>query len=146
MTTASQAQAAIRARLEAGATVPLYWQNVGAELPDEPTAFAYVEFIAGPGRIASFGGGRGSNRYRNQAIVTIFCFVPSGQGIAPATDLAELLAARLRSYRTDAISCFDATVHPGGDGADIKPPGLSSEVGNYYYAVAEVNLFYDLIG
>lgn len=151
MTTATQAYEKLRSRLtgaDTGILIPLLYQNENAELPDEPTTFAYVEFIVDPslGGPAAFGGGRGQNRYRYSAQLIAYVFVPSNSGLAPAMDHAETIAARLRSFRDTDVSCFDATVQPGGSGADLKPPGLTSEVGNYFYAVAVVSLSFDQIG
>lgn len=148
--TASQALAAVRARLEAGAfSFALRWQGEDAgPLPDTPTTFAFVVFNndgSGRGPVA-FGGGRGANLYRNQATVEAYVFVPNGQGLSAATDAAELVAAQLRSFRDASISCFAADVIPVGEGAQIKPPGLNSEVSNYQCAVAEIALFFDQIG
>lgn len=148
--TTSQAVAAIRARLEAAAfTFPLRWQGEdGGPLPDEPTTFAFVVFNNdGSGRgPAAFGGGRGANLYRNQATVEAFVFSPNGEGLSVATDAAETLAALLRSYRGNGISCFSADVIPVGEGSKIAPPGLASEVSNYQCAVAEISLHFDQIG
>jgi hypothetical protein len=155
MTTASQAFAVIRARLAANKPAGLTafrFQNEdedttgAAALPDTPAAFAYIEFLAEPGSLAAFGGGAGRNLYRNPAQIQCYVFVPRGLGLAAATDLAEQLATLFRSYRDADISCFAATVYPGGDGASIKPPGLSSEVDNYFWAVADVSFYFDLIG
>ena len=150
MTTAAGAYAAIRARLEAvdsGITIPLRWQAEAGALPDKPTAFAYVEFIATGGAIASFGGGRGANRYRHRGRVEAYVFTPNGEGLAGALTHAETIAARLRSYRDSDISCFSAVVHPGGHGAQASPPGLSrNALNDYWYAVVEVEMFYDQIG
>lgn len=154
MTTASGARAIIRARLEAGAivdsdsvAVPLRWQNEnGGALPDTPTPFIYTEFLTDPASLVSFGSGRGANRYRNPARVDAYVFVPKDEGLDEAESIAEQIAALFRSYRDASISCFEATVMPGGDGASITPPGLSSEVGNYFWAVCEVSLYFDQIG
>lgn len=152
MTTATQAYNALRGVLEDGLAIPLRWQNEDADsdgnaaLPDTPATFAYVEFNPDPGELVSFGGGRGSNRYRNPARLDIYVFVPRGQGAAVAMNYAETAAALLRSYRDDDVSCFAASVIAGGSGADLAPPGLVSEVNAYYYALAEVDLFYDQIG
>jgi hypothetical protein len=151
-TTASQARLVMRARIEAAAItlrsvpVPLRWQNEATPLPDTPSPFVYSEFLTGRGRIAGFGGGRGCNLYRNPATFTAYVFVPKDSGLDDAEAIAEQVAALFRSYRDDSISCFDATVHPGGDGAELKPPGLASVVGNYFYAVAEISLHFDQIG
>lgn len=150
MTTAAEAYQVIRARLEANVPAgltSLRWQNEdGGPLPDTPAPFAYIEFLTDPARIASFGGGRGQNRYRNPARADIFVFVPRGEGLTQALAVAEQIAALFRSYRDADISVADATVFPGGDGADIKPPGLESEVGNYFYAAIEISLTFDQIG
>lgn len=154
MTTATGAYNVIRARLEAnipndsgGNPVGLRWQNEdGTPLPDQPAPFIYTEFLTDPGTLASFGSGRGANRYRNTAQIVCFVFVPRGWGLAEATTIAEAVATVFRSFRDGDISCFDATVYPGGSGSDIKPPGLESEVDNYFYAVTEISLFFDLVG
>ncbi len=155
MTTASAAFAIIRARLIANKPANLTafrFQNEDedstgvASLPDTPAAFAYVEFLTEPATLVSFGGGRGSNRYRNPARIVVYVFVPRGQGLAAATDLGESVATLFRSYRDDDISCFEASVYPGGDGSQLTPPGLSSEVNNYFWAAVEIALFFDLIG
>jgi len=148
MTTTTQAYAAIRDRLESQITaVPLRWQNEDSNpLEDSPTSFIYVEFLTERAFIASYGGGRGSNRYRNVARVDAYVFVPRGVGLSVATDLAETVAAALRSYRTADVSCFDASTRPGGNGSDITPPGLSSEVDNYFWAMAEASLYFDQTG
>ncbi len=155
MTTASAAYEICKARLLANKPAGLTayrWQNEEAdsagnpELPDQPAAFAYFELVTDRGQIASFGGGRGANIYRNPAQLIGFVFIPKGKGLKPATDIAEQLAALFRSYRDSDISCFDASVFPGGDGALLKPPGLNSEVGNYFWAGVEVSLFFDQVG
>lgn len=151
MTTASDAFAAIKTRLTnnkpSGLTF-LVWQNEDpTALPDTPAAFAYVEFLversSGP---AAFGGGAGRNLYRNPARVVVFVFVPRGKGLVTALDLAEQVATLFRSYRDNAVSCFEAVVQPGGDGAEISPPGMASEVNNYYWATVDVSLYFDQIG
>ncbi len=159
MTTATQARTVMRTRLEAGnvtnsdsRAVPFRWQNEAAdsqgevELPDTPSPFVYVEFNADRGTLASFGGGRGANRYRNPARLEAYVFVPKGEGLDEAEAIAEQIAVLFRSYRDADISCFDASVYPGGDGEELKPKGISSEVGNYFWACCEVSLFFDQIG
>jgi hypothetical protein len=152
VTTATQAYAVLRGILEAGMTVPLRWQNEDADstgnvgLPDTPAAFIYTEFNTDPAEIVSFGGGRFSNRYRNRAHLDIYVFVPRGWGLTYAADYAEQAAALFRSYRDNDISCFGASVYPGGDGSQLQPPGMQSEVTNYYYAAASVELLFDQIG
>jgi hypothetical protein len=150
--TASEARLVMRARIETAAIalravpVPFRWQNEAAQLPDTPATFVYCEFLTGRARVAGYGGGRGRNLYRNPATFTAYVFVPKDSGLDDAEAIAEQIAALFRSYRDDSISCFDASVHPGGDGAELKPPGLASVVGNYFYAVAEISLHFDQIG
>lgn len=159
MATASQARAAIRLRLEQGAivdsasaAVALRWQNEEAdstgqvELPDVPAPFVYTEILIGRGSLAGYGSGRGGNLYRNPIEVNAFVFVPRGVGLDAAEAIAEQIAVLLRSHRDSTVSLFDATVQPGGDGADLKPPGLSSEVGNYFVVVVDATGFFDQIG
>lgn len=152
MTTSAGAFAAIRARLEAsgsGITIPLRWQGEDSgPLPDVPTAFAFVLFDnqgSRPGP-AEFGGGRGNNRYRNQAFVEAYVFAPNGEGLAVALTHAETIAAQLRSFRDVDISCFSADVKPVGDGTGVAPPGIESEVNNYQCALVDVALHFDQIG
>lgn len=150
MTTTSGAHAIIKARIEQNKPadlVALRWQNgEGDPLPELEAPFLYTELVTDPAFLASIGGGRGSNLYRHPARIDAYVFVPQGIGLAPATDIAEEIAALFRSYRDSDISCFEATVYPLGAGSDIKPPGLRSEVDKYYCAVCEVSLFFDLIG
>mgnify|MGYP000467545466 CR=1 FL=1 len=157
--TASQARQACRSRIEAASivdrhstAVPFRWQNETADsqgntdLPSEPAAFVYCEFITDRGQLAAFGGGVGQNLYRNPAQLVAYVFVPKGEGLDDSEQIAEQIAALFRSYRSAQISCFDASVYPGGDGASLKPPGLSSVDGSYFFAVTEVSLFFDQIG
>lgn len=149
-TTTSQAQAAIRAQIEAGSfTFPRYWQGDDAPvLPDTPATFAFIVFNnEGSGRApTAYGGGRGLNLYRNRATVEAYVFAPNGEGLSVATDAAETIAAQLRSFRDANISCYAADVIPVGPGSSISPPGFTSEVSNYQCAVAEIALTFDLIG
>jgi hypothetical protein len=150
VTTVSSAHALIKARIEAnppsGITV-LRWQNEdGVALPDTPTSFLYTELVTDPQFLAGFGGGFGANLWRNPARIDCYAFVPRGEGLAVATDLAESVAALFRGYRSSNLQCFDATVYPLGAGSSMKPPGLSSEVDNYFCAVCEVRMHFDLIG
>lgn len=148
--TAAQALAAIRARLDAGGfAFPLRYQGEDSgPLPDTPSTFAFVVFNNdGSGRgPAAFGGGRSANLYRNQATVDAYVFAPNGEGLSVAIEAAELVAAQLRSFRDASISCFSADVIPVGEGSQLTPPGLNSEVSNYQCAVAEIALFFDQIG
>ena len=153
MTTAAQARASIEARVAANLPtnddsneVTVYWQNQPVTLPDTPAPFVYAEFLTDPAELASFGSGRSGNRYRNPARIDFYVFVPRDEGMTEAESIAEQLATLFRSYRDSSISCFDASVLPGGDGAALKPPGITSEVSNYFFAVTEVSLFFDIVG
>lgn len=158
MTTALQARQAVKARVEdaanrpvdaAGVQIPISWPSENYPLPDIPAPFVHIEFDNdGPdGRgPTAFGGGQGQNLYRNRASVTAYVFVPKGEGLDEADSIAEQVATLFRSYRDSTISCSSAHTYPGGNGADIKPPGLDSEVGNYFYAIAEASLTFDLVG
>lgn len=150
MTTITQAFAAVRSKLEEAPAITTFrFQGEdGGPLPDKPAAFAYIElenYGAGRGPVA-FGGGRGSNLYRNEGQINGLVFVPNGQGLSVAVALAEQVAARLRSYRDSSISCFSASVHPIGEGTSIAPKGLNSEVNNYTCAVVEIAFHFDQIG
>ena len=142
------ALAIIRARAEAQiTTLPLYWQDEdNFALPDEPASFVFFELIARRGRIVGFGGGRGANLYRAPAELNAYVFVPRGQGLPIAAVLAETVAAAFRSFRSGGLSCFDATLHPIGEGEALVPPGLSSAAGNYACVVVSVSLHFDQIG
>lgn len=153
MTTTSEAYAVLRGILEnASSLPPLRWQNEDEDsagnsaLPDVPAPFLFTEFLTESSELVSFGGGRHSNRYRTPCRLDIFVFVPKGWGLLPATDLAETAAVLFRSYRDASISCFAATVYPGGDGSALAPAGLPSEVSNYFWSSVEVDLFFDQIG
>src|SRR5690349_6443691 len=131
MTTITQAFTAIRGKLtEAPSITTFRFQGEdGGRLPNQPEAFAYVEVENfGPGRgPTAFGGGRGNNLYRNEGLINAYVFTPNGWGLADTVALAEQVAARLRSYRDDYVSCFSASVHPIGEGTSIAPKGLNSE-------------------
>jgi hypothetical protein len=153
MTTAREAYDALRAVIEGGAGLPpLRWQaededSTGAvALPDTPAPFLYSDFYIDTGEQVGFGGGRFQNIYRNPAWLDVFCFIPKGWGLRPALDIAEDVATLLRSYRDEFVSVVTATVRPGGDGATLRPPGLPSEVSNYFWAATEVRLFFDQVG
>lgn len=140
MTTVSQAFTAIRTRLEANPItgLPLRWQNEQpTDLPDEPSAFAYVELLTDRTYIAGFGGGRGSNLWRTEGELQAHVYVPVQVGLTVATDYAEQIAALFRGYRDSDISCFAAHVEPGSqDETD----------GNYWAAHAIIALQFDLVG
>lgn len=141
------ALAIIRSRAEAQITLPLYWQDEdNFDLPDEPAPFVFFELIVRRGRIASFGGGRDANLYRAPAELNAYVFVPRGLGLSVAAILAEPVAAAFRSFRSGGLSCFDATLHPLGEGEALVPPGLSSASGNYACVVVSVSLHFDQIG
>jgi hypothetical protein len=157
--TATQARQAARSRIESSSIVdrlsnpvPFRWQNEAADslgnaaLPDSPSPFVYCEFIVESGSIAGYGGGRNFNLYRNHARLVAYVLVPKNSGMDQAESIAEQIAALFRSYQDGTISCFDATVYPGGDGAAINPVGLNSPVGNYFYATMESSLIFDQIG
>lgn len=165
MTTATQARQLLRTRIESGniknaanAAVPLRWQNEDVDstgsvvLADPPAPFVYTEFTTGRGEVVSFGAGAGGNRFRVPFDLTAYVFVPKNDftqtrdGLAQAESIAEQIAALFRSYRSGDVSCFDVSVQPGGDGADLTPPGLDSEVGNYFWACAAVSGHFDQIG
>jgi len=152
MTTASEAFAEIRERLDAedsGIEIDIYYQGDDAPiLPDTPAAFAFVFFNVDGSRggPAAYGGGRGRNLYRNRASVEAYVFSPIGEGMEIVLGHAEAVAARLRSYRSDVISCFSADVIPVGHGSALSVPGLNSEVNNYQAAIAAVDLHFDQIG
>lgn len=147
MTTISDAWAAIQARAAAQiTTLPLLWQHVDNTLPDTPAPFVYIEMNPGRARLASFGGGRGDNRWRQQGEIQAYVFVPRGQGLAVALGYAETVAAAFRSYRDATISCFGASVMPVGQGSDLAPPGMTSVAGNYACAAVAVDFFFDQIG
>jgi hypothetical protein len=111
-TTASQAVAAIRARLSAddsGISLPLRFQGETFEpLSDVPAPFAFVVFNnqGSGGWPVEFGGGAGRNRYRNKATVEAYVFAPNDDGMSAVLDHAETIAARLRSFRDDSVSCI----------------------------------------
>jgi hypothetical protein len=151
-TTASQAFAEIRARLDVvdfGVSIPRYYHGDDSPiLPDTPAPFVFVVFnIEGSGgRPAGYGGGRGRNLYRNRGTIEAYAFSPVGEGLEVVCDYAETVAARFRSYRSASISCFSADVIPVGPGSNLSVPGLSSDVANYQCAIAEIELSFDQIG
>jgi hypothetical protein len=148
MTTHKEAKAAVRARLtDASITIPLYYENETVELPDEPTAFGFVIFNNdGPGLgPASFGDGVFQNRWRNTVNVEAFVFVPQGTGTDAANDYAEAICARFRSYRDNNISCLGGAVREAIGGERMIPRGMDSAVGNYWCAIATIDLWFDQI-
>jgi len=150
MATFSDAIDVIQTRLKAAITdLELRWQNEnGLPMPDIPAPFIFVAIEREPKStyLAGFGAGRGANLWRNPAYIVAYAFVPKNQGLKTATDLAERVGAVFRSYRDDMISCFESSIEPGGDGASMKPPGLASEVGNYFWSLSQTTFFFDQIG
>lgn len=157
MTTIADVVAGIRTRLEAniptytqgGASVEigLRWQGENSgPLPDTPAPFAWTAFASDMGRIAAYGDGRSANLYRHTGQIEAYVFVPMDWGAAVALAIAEQYAALFRSFRDSTMSCFDATVDPGGPGSLLNPPGLDSEVSAYWYAGVLVSLHYDIVG
>ncbi|MCS3690947.1 hypothetical protein [Bradyrhizobium elkanii] len=157
--TTSQARQAARTRIEGASIldrksspVSFRWQNEAQDslgsisLPDTPSPFVYCEFLIEGARVAGYGGGRGANLYRNSARLVAYVLVPKNEGLDEAESIAEQVAALFRSYQDGTITCFDATVYPGGDGVTLHPAGLSSPVGSYFFATTEVSLIFDLIG
>lgn len=131
----------------AGLTEGYRWENEDGEpLPDEPAPFAFGTFAVDRQQLIAVGGGLGQNLYRYRGYFTLYVFGPKNKGLTQTSDLAETLAAHYRSYRSGDVTVWSASALPGGDGAAIKPPGLSSEVGNYFFAVCEVELTFDQIG
>lgn len=132
--------------------VPFRWQNEAADsagneaLPNEPSPFVYCEFLVERSPVISYGGGVGQNLYRNYARLVAYVLVPKNSGMDEAESIAEQVASLFRSYRDATITCFEATVYPGGDGSSLNPVGLNSPVGNYYYASVESAVVFDQIG
>lgn len=134
---------------ENGADLPVRYQaDDGGPLPDTATSFAFLDFDNhGAGRYpVAYGGGRGSNLYRNEGVLTVFVFTPNGTGMAVAATVAESVAARMRSFRSGDVSCFAASVRPTGEGSDVSPRGFNSPVSNYYCTPVEVAMHFDQIG
>jgi hypothetical protein len=151
MATAADAREALKTRVGTVAGLPIYWQgDIVPPLPGTPAAFGFAVFNnegagAGP---AGYGGGRGRNLWRNRAMLEVYVFEPALADGAAGRMLAnaETVAARLRSYRDDVVSCFSADVIPIGPGSSISVPGLNGPVNNYQCAVAEIDLVFDQVG
>lgn len=144
-TTYPQAWAALRARAVAEIDLPKAWQFENNELPDTPAAFVYLEMVTDRAGFIEIGGGRGANRYRHNAELNAFIFVPVGQGMQEALDQAEPVAAAFRSYRTGGVSCQGAVIQPIGEGAALVPPGLQSAAGNYACVLVSVPVYFDQV-
>lgn len=147
-TTIVGAYDALRARADAQLpSLDKKWQDEEFELPDTPAPFVYFEIEVDPAFIASFGGDRGQNRYRNPSQLNAYVFVPRGWGLRAAAVRGEAVAAAFRSFRSAEISCFEATVHPLGKGEALVPPGLRDGISsNYAAVVVSVDFFFDQIG
>jgi hypothetical protein len=142
--TAVAAFQALRNRLEANSTgLPRrLYQNEDNQLPDEPSAFVFVLMQTYDQKIASFGGGRGQNRWRTPGSFEAYVLVPVGQGIDHAMQYAETIAAIFRGQRFSGVSCEAAQVDPNA----IKPQSLKDLPGNYYGVACIVDLYFDQIG
>ena len=99
-----------------------------------------LELLTERGAFIEIGGGRGNNRFQNDADLVAYVFVPRGKGLAYALSLAEPVAAAFRSFKDASIACNGATVHPVGQGEALVPPGLASIAGNYACAMVSVPL------
>jgi hypothetical protein len=73
---------------------------------------------------------RGRNLYRNRATVEAYVFAPNDDGMSVVLDHAETIAARLRSFRDDSVSCYSADVIPIGPGSSISVPGRCYHAAN----------------
>lgn len=165
MTTSTAARQLLRSVIEGGnivnaadQPVPLRWQNENVDsagnelLADPPAPFVFSEFTTSRGTFLTLGGGRGNNIYRAPFQFTAYVFVPKNDfvpserdGLEQAEAIAEQIAALFRSFYASGVSCTSVSVEPGGDGADLKPPGLHSEVGNYFWACADIAGHFDQI-
>lgn len=148
MATIDQAITRIRERLDAGSYgFTLYYNGDDAYLlPQVPVPFAFVVFNNEGSIATAYGAGRGQNLYRNRMRVEAYVFSPMGYGAAAVAAHAEKVAAQLRSYRDEIISCFDAPVIPFGPGSSATVPGLSADISNYQLALVECVVTFDQIG
>jgi len=139
---------AIKARAAAEITgLPIFWPREPNEMPDTPAPFVYFELIVDKaGAPVSYGGGRGRNTYRNGAELNGYVFVPRNYTVEAEAALSERVAAAFRSYRSDVISCFDATPMLVGNGSDLVPAGFESAADQYECTVVAIDLFFDQIG
>jgi len=143
-----EAIAAVRSLLDGGSfAFPLYYHGESSViLSDVPATFGVVVFDNMGSVLAGFGGGRGSNLYRNSAVVSVYVFSPFGYGQQDVSLQAKPVADRLRSYRDDVVSIFNADVKPFGPGADFSITGLATEVSNYQCALVEAFVTFDTTG
>lgn len=148
MATTDEAIATIRTLLDGGGfAFPLYYHGEpSAVMSDVPATFGVVVFDNMGSVLAGFGGGRGNNLYRNSAMVSVYVFAPFGYGQHDVALQAEPIADRLRSYRDNVVSIFNADVKPFGPGADFSVTGLGTEVSNYQCALVEAFVTFDEIG
>lgn len=147
MSSTAEAFVALKARATAQiAGLPLYWQDETNVLPRIPGPFVYFELDTSRGRLAGFGGGRGRNLYRTAGELVGWVFWRRGEGLGVGLAHGETVAAAFRSWRSDAVSCFGATVQPVGEGASLVPPGLASPAGNYSCVAVVVALSFDQVG
>lgn len=132
----------------AGAALVFRHEDDGlGELPASPSPFVYIEHEQDSGSRSpvEFGGGREQNTYRNPGTIVGYVMVPKGHGLPFLASTAERFAARLRSYRSDAISCFAARVYLM-DSKNMRPGGAQSEVDNYICAIVRVAMHFDQVG
>lgn len=92
------------------------------------------------------GRGRGHNRHRNQGIMVAYVFIPQGWTLKIATDAAEAIATLYRPLNQSGVIVDTATVFPGGEGSQVRPPGVESDVANYLWAACEVEFHHDQLG
>src|SRR5580765_8769291 len=144
-----EAMRAFRARLDSGGfSFPIYNNSDPSyQFTDVPATFGVMVFDVQGSTLVAFGGGRGQNVYRNNALGAVYVFTPSNQGsYDSAATAAKPVADHLRSYRDDTISIFKADVASFGPGSDFSIPGLVSEVSNYTGALVEAFVIFDQIG
>lgn len=115
-------------------------------VPDIPATFLFVDAYIWDNRIADFGGGLGKNRYRNRGSYDVYCLIPKGYGQDLALDYAQRVRDAFSSFRVDDLLVEYVLITPGGDGSTLQLVGISSDVDNYYFAVAEVSFYFDEIG
>lgn len=135
-----------------GSNLPLRWQNEDADsegkkdLPDEPAPFVYSEMLVDASGVIAIGGGRGNNLHRNRGRIVAYVLIPKGWGVAPATIITKQIAGVFRPFNESGLTVEAVTESPGGDGAELKPRGLSSLVNSYYYATVNIDFHADQIG
>lgn len=115
-------------------------------LPDNPSSFIFVDCYIWDTTIVEFGGGLLRNRYRSRGNYDVYCLIPKGYGRNMAMDYAQEVRDALTSFRANDLWVDNVLVTPGGDGSTLKLVGISSDIDNYYFAVAEVSFYFDEIG